>query len=161
MTKSCLLSAAIGMSALMLSAGGLHAGSGSGEPVCFKTGALAYQPGSLVFEQSEDSKQTLDFEEVSRTTLSTRSEICITKDGNRFPSFVEYSVVTVAFEPPWDPGRTIQVPFLCEAASDGFPNTPAIDTTCVSTHATVQSIRDTSLATRYFVDGKPVDKLPE
>lgn len=136
--------------------------AGSGEHFeCHAKRSLSYADGKVSYTEEGQEPKVLASKKLSQTTFSRKEEICINKDGRGFGLFSSDILVNVEHDNPWQAGKKTTSLFLCEAFSDSYPNQNGIDTTCVTTHTTTQTLKDTTLKTEYFVDGKQVDKLPE
>lgn len=158
-----LLVQTLGVSFLIsaLATPSVHASSGQPELICDVKGGLIYEGGQMSYAEETGEPKVLASKEVAQTPISIIVDICETKDGSRFSTFEENVLVNVEHDNPWAAGEKTNSLFLCTGASDTYPNQAGIDTTCVRKLTTIQSLKDTTLNTQNFVDGKPVDKLPD
>lgn len=152
----------LGFSVLLGALATQSAFASSGEPelICDVKDGLIYEAGKMSYAEETGELKELASKEVAQTPISIIVDICETKEGNRFSTYEENVLVNVEHDNPWAAGEKTNSLFLCTGASDSYPNSNDIDTTCARKLITIQSLKDTSLNTQNFVDGKPVDKLP-
>ncbi|MEP1442228.1 MAG: hypothetical protein ABJK39_04400 [Hyphomicrobiales bacterium] len=137
-----------------------HASSGEPELICDVKGGLIYEGGQVSYAEENGEPKVLTSKETAQTPISIVVDICETKDGSRFSTFEENVLVNVEHDNPWTAGQKINSLFMCTGASDTYPNQSGVDTNCVRKLTTIQSLKDTSLSTQNYVDGKQVDELP-
>ena len=138
----------------------VHASSGEAELICDVKGGLIYEAGQVSYAEENGEPKVLASKEIAQTPVSIIVDICETKDGSRFSTYEENVLVNVEHDSPWTAGQKTNSLFMCTGASDSYPNQSGVDTNCIRKLTTIQSLKDTSLNTQNFVDGKPVDELP-